>query len=270
MDDFSPRQRNIKREAAFSSLQRMKTDLTLPEILVVFTASSSYSTMPGLYDPVSISLRALFLCELVLHHGISIDPQKAIHAEQSYMPLDEVHDEVYAKIKGSKKQRTAEKWLLLLNGESYALTRDRYHIKNARRRVTKGLVDKGVLRKQKNRTKEFINFITNKTANNSVCSAASKGMKSKICEEITAYLTGATLYEESAVLKLNILVCSLAFCCVIEDVYLTLPPSQSEAAQKRVNEIIMQYKTGLGDTTQKDRWSIYSILRGYLKLGTWV
>lgn len=270
MDEFSPRQRDIRKEVPFSSLRKMKIDLTLSEILTVFTASSVHTAVPSLYDPVSVSLRALVLCELVMRHGLSTDGQRILRAEDRYTPLDEIHDEVYAKIKGAKKQKTAEKWILLLNGESYSLARDKYHIKNTRRRVVKGLVSKGILKKQKNKAKEFINFITSRGANNSLDSPATKGTKSKIAEEISAYLTGPGTYEERDILKLNILVCSFVFCGVIDDVYLTLPPSLSEVAQKKVGEIVTQYKSALGNTNKQDEWGVYCILRAYLKLATWL
>ncbi|KAI5188809.1 golgi phosphoprotein 3 [Nematocida minor] len=269
-DEFSPRRRDVKREAAFSSLKRLRTDLNLAEILIVFTTTSALPAFPGLYDPVSVSLRALFLCELVLRAGVSLDSQKILTSVDSYMPIDEVHDEVYAKIKNSKKLKAVDKWLLLLNGESYSLKKDKYHVKNARKRIGKLLISKNILKKQKSKTREFIDFVTSRASGSSVPAVACKGVKSKISTEIITYLTGTVRYEEKDVLKLDILVCSFVFCNVMEDVYLTLPPSAAEIAQKKVRDIITRYTSSLGDSTQPTEWGIYCIMRSYLKLGTWI
>lgn len=271
MEEFSPRRRDVKREAAFSSLKKLKTDLWLTEILLIFTTSTVHPTIPGMYDPVSMSLRALLLCELALKGSVRISDRNILIPSDTYMPTDEIHDEVYNKIKGSATQRPVDKWLLLLNGETYALKKDKYHIKHTRKRIADMLVDKRILKKSRSRTKELLAYITNKKIESATAEDITlKGIKSKISLEMTTYLTGEALYEETDIVKLEILVCAFVFCNVIEDLYLTLSPSASETAQKKVQDIISKYKTSLGDTSKPIFWSVYSILRAYLKFASWV
>ncbi|KAH9386369.1 golgi phosphoprotein 3 [Nematocida major] len=269
MEEFSPRRRDVKREAAFSSLKRLKTDLKIVEILVIFTTSAGCAAMPGLYDPVSITIRALLLCDLALAGSLRIDDRGTVYPTDTYMPIDELHDEVHSKLRKAAKEKTVDKWILLLNGESYSLMKDKYHIKNARKRVGKMLVSKNILRKAKSKTKAFLEYITNR-GDGSVEGASFKGAKAKVALEVTAYLTGEEVYEEADVLKLDILVCAFAFCSVTEDLFLTLPPSAAEVAQKKTHDIIGRYKGSLGDTSQPAKWAVHSILRAYLKLASWI
>ncbi|KAI5165020.1 golgi phosphoprotein 3 [Nematocida sp. AWRm78] len=270
MDEFSPRRRDVKQENAFSSLKRLKTDLNLSEILVVFTTASGQLSIPGMYDPISMTLRALLLCELVLRGGITIDANGIVSVRDGYMFIDELHDEVYHNIKKAVHPKPIKSWLLLLNGETYSIKKDKYHIRNTRKRVGKSLVEKKILRKGKSKTKAFINLVTNQKSSAPTEDVSFKGVKSKIILDLTTYLTGECTYEECDVLKMDILICALVFCGVIDDIYLTLSMSGTEMAQKKVSEIIIKYKSSLGNTAKSTEWSIYSILRAYLKLASWV
>ncbi|KAI5132452.1 golgi phosphoprotein 3 [Nematocida ausubeli] len=266
MDDFSPRRRDVKQENAFSSLKRMKTDLNLSEILVIFTTTVAQMSIPGLYDPVSITLRALLLSELVLCGGIAIDKDDIIVARDTYMPLDSIHDEVHGNIRKAVHPKSVSTWLKLLNGESYSIKKDKYHVRNTRKRIGKCLVEKKILKRSKSKTREFINLVANRGQVVSNEEVAFKGVKSKIILDLTAYLTGESQYEDRDILKLDIIVCALVFCCFIDDLYLTLSPRASGIAQKKVGEIISKYKSLFVDTERSTEWGIHSIMRAYLKM----
>ncbi|KAI5189796.1 golgi phosphoprotein 3 [Nematocida sp. AWRm77] len=269
MDEFTPRRRDVSSENAFSSLRRFRTPLTLPEIALIFSSTSHSGTLSILNDPLSISIRALALCELAIRDSVFVDAQKNLVAADGYRPLDEVHDEVYARIKGASKLRAVDKWLLLLNGESFSLMQDKYHVKNARKRVVMGLVEKNILKKPKSKKTDILARFIKKTAIGQDAGPL-KGCKSELVQEITRFLLEEGLYAEEDRMKLHACVCALAYCILTDEVLLTLSPSSTDQAQKKISEIIGRFKTGMGDSTNRKEWSVLCILREYLKLGPWI
>lgn len=268
-EDFGPRKRDVVETSPFLSIQRAHSTLTLAEMLVVFSSGAQQTVVPLLSDPLSISIRALILCELVIQGSISIDRHRIPRPSQAHCLLDSVHDEVYAKIQSAQKEWPVEKWLQLLNGESYSLKKDKYHVKNARKRVSNTLVAKRLLKKPAGLRKNLMHLLKNRTLVY-VASVPEKGVRAEIAEEVSRYLLADASYREADNLRMHSLVVALSFCCLLEDVLLTLAPSASAAAKQKAESILQKYKSGVGGDKGNKEWSILCVLREYLKPATWL
>ncbi|KAI5186330.1 golgi phosphoprotein 3 [Nematocida homosporus] len=268
-EEFTLRRREIGGHKAFESSQKLRFKLTLVEILVLLSSTAYQTVLLALQDPVSMSIRALAVCELVLRGDLWVDSQKILQAREAFVSQDEFHDEIYHKIKGSSKGREVKKWLLLLNGESYSLKKDKYHIRAARKRVGAMLIAKNIFAKPPSRKKQIAALFTSHGVMRGE-DVLVKGARAEIIGILVKFLTNEVVYEEGDVLRLSALVCALAYCCLIEDVLLTLSPEAADTAQKKVAEILGKYKAGVGVVANDKEWSVFCVLREYLKLGTWL
>ncbi|KAI5171746.1 golgi phosphoprotein 3 [Nematocida sp. LUAm3] len=268
-EEFTLRRREVIEETAFQKIEKLKSNLTLSEALVLFSSNTQNQIFPIMQDPISMSIRVLIVCELILQNRFIVSSQKLLVAQDVYMPIDPLHDEAYKKIKGAKKSRDIQKWLFLLNGETYSIQKDKYHLKNARARVAELLVVKKIFKKPKSKKKQLLSLLTLKSFNG-VEELSQKGSKADMIHIISSFLLGKKNYHEDDVYRLSILICALSYCCLIEDVLLTLSPSDSEHAQKKTMEIVNKYKSELGTPANSKEWSILCTMRGYLKLGTWM
>lgn len=268
-EDFGPRKRDVVETSPFLSIQRAHSTLTLAEMLVVFSSGAQQTAVPLISDPLSISIRALVLCELVVQGSICIDKHGIPRTSQAYRLLDPLHDEVYTKIQSAKKEWQVGKWLQLLNGESYSLKKDKYHVKNARKRVGSALVAKKLLKKPAGLGKNLMHLLKNRTLVY-VASVPEKGVRAEIAQEVSRYLLADSSYREADNLRMHALVVALSFCCLLEDVLLTLAPSASTAAKRNAESILQKYKSGIGSDKSPKEWSILCVLREYLKPAAWL
>ncbi|OAG31609.1 golgi phosphoprotein 3 [Nematocida displodere] len=271
-EEFAPRKRDVNAPKAPSLLQGLFVTLTLPEILVLFSASGYQSMIPLMRDPVSISVRALGLVELVLRGALFIDENKIVRCTGAYVPTDDLHEEICATIKKSKRAWTADKWLLALNGETINPVYIKYHIKHARKRLGKMLIKKKLFKKPLSKKEELLRlFAPSKSLDGPLTDeVAKKGSRAEIIAEVSRFLLENTAYQEPASLKMSAIVCAFSYCCIIEDVLLTMPLKPSEAAKKKVAEITARFQRELGSPESTTDWSVLCVLRGYLKLASWV
>lgn len=269
MEEFTPRRRDVGPSTAFSALQRFRVSLTLPEIVLIFSSATHQTAFPVINDPVSMSIRALALTELAIRGAVAVSQQGELVAADGYAAVDSVHDEIYQKIKNASKRRPVEKWLRLLNGESFSIGKDKYHVKNARKRTARGLVSKNVLKAPKSQQPDLLKFFIKKTVF-STDTGSLKGCRSEITQELARFLLEGLPYAEDDQLRLSACICSLAFCGLVDDVLLTLPPSAADRAQKKVAGLVARFKTSMGNNANPKEWSVFCILREYLKLGNWV
>lgn len=267
-EEFVSRRRDVPEQSVLFTARKMRLDLSLAEVLIILTSASYQSIVPSLYDPVSMSIRALILCDLVLRENIYVDEQKNVYVSTTYTPSNPVQDEAYRKIKKSEKPRTVRKWLLLLNGESYSLKKEKYHIKNARKKVGDMLVEKGILCLPKSKGKQIMLLLSKGTTITE--SNSTRGSKTEIISMLVEFLTSTNRYHESDTLRMHALLCAVSYCRLTEDILLTLSVSASEAAQKKISEIISKYKSELGTPSRSTEWSFFCVLREYLKLGPWL
>lgn len=239
--------------------------LTLAEALIAIGSFSYQKTFLPLQDPISLSIRVLVLIELISKQSITIRGDKIIKANPSYSIIDSIHDEVYTKIKNSK-ELTVEEWLPSLNGESFSYRNSKLHVKNGRRRIGKILIEKGVFKRPSTTAYRKVSSLMFRSGGGT--DLVDSKVKHSILREVSLYLTVPCAYKEIDNLKMEALIVSLSFCGMIEDILLSLPLERGEVAKKRVREIVVKYRNGIGDVEKKEEWSVFSVLKVYLKGGT--
>ncbi|KAI5181011.1 golgi phosphoprotein 3 [Nematocida sp. AWRm80] len=267
-EESALRRREVNLESAFVSLQRLYVNLSLSEILTVFTSNSQQGMLTALYDPVSISIRAMALCELSLRGAIYLDAHKNVICSDNYPGIDTLHNEVFKAIKSSSRLRTIDKWLKLLNGESFSIGKDKYHIKHARYKVMKQLVEKNIFKNTTGMKAHLLKMFKQRAQSRE--ETTFKKTKEEIKTEIKSYLLGTAHYHPEDILRLNALICSLSYCCILEDLYVSYSPNESTEAQRKATEIISKIKTSMGDRSNTKEWSVLCVLKEYLKLGSWM
>lgn len=261
------RRRDIQAPSALSGASGLKGPFTLAEVLLILAASSYQKMLLPLQDPISMSTRALIMVELALRGAILVREDKVVEASQSYSMVDALHDEVYSKIKNSKRAHSADEWLSLLNGESFSYRNSRFHVKHTRRRIGKILIGKGIFRRPRGRQ---LGTFLSVGATLMECDLANREIKSEIIKGITSYSIEDRTYSVQDELRMHSILCALSFCCMIDDILLTLTLSIAEQAQGKIREVISRYKGGMGNTENKTEWSVFCILKAYLRIGTWV
>jgi Golgi phosphoprotein 3 (GPP34) len=266
-EDSTTRRRDSPEISASQTSLGHKARYTLAEVLLILVSSSYQRKILAINDPVSLSLRALLLIELVLRNSLFVRADRTIGASQSYDLIDPVHDEVYGKISTCKKAYSVDKWLSLLNGEYYSYKKSALHVKNLRKRVGALLVEKKVFRREKSSYLKEIMMLGSRERSD----LTKKDPKSEIIADIKSYVTDPWELSQNEEFRMRSIVAVLSFCCIMDDILLTMTLSQAERARKRVSEIIATYKESMGEKSQNERaWGVFSILKSYLKVATWL
>jgi len=266
-EEFIPRKRDVGPSEVFSSFKRSRPSLSLAELLVVLSSTSYQPSVSIINDPLSISIRAMLMCELAIKDRLFVNSEKEVECLEGHASLDPLHDEMYSKIKNSKK-RPVDKWLMLLNGETFSLKTDKYSIKKVRKRVREMLISKNILEKPKQKRFEAIQNIFSKAQPQRMGKTSTKNAKTEIIKETSDFLLNNAPYVEEDRLYFSAFICALFFCDLMEDVLMTLSPASSDQALRRAQELVERFKTGMLANTSRKEWSVSNVLKEYLKLAT--
>lgn len=235
-----------------------KLKLTLLEEVVLLGLKDEQGYLSWWNDNISYVLRGCILIELSLRNRI--DTQK----DMKRRPIGERVIEVIDKSNTGEvlldealkliatDQQTISGWIDLLSGETWNFMKMGYQLKQVRERIQKGLVDKGVLRTEKQ------NFLLFDMATHPVSNMNVK-------DELIKRVVDALLKRGPAPDRRTIsLICSAYAANVLENALQNLPHNQREAAFNRADEILADYSK----YTEKNAKQTTEIMSGVLQVFT--
>lgn len=198
---------------------REKNNLYMYERLVILVGTRS--TPAFVPDPLSICLRATILGELIVQNAITQGPNNTVFVRSS-----EVEDYMSGKALEYIKQAncTVQKWLDILNGESFS-AKHRYQIKKVRAKIYKRLSEKKILVFNHRIYGMAATIIDNDTRNRVVC-------------DLIDYLS--TKREKS--MRMDIIVCCLHFCKGLAPVLASLTKTKQDVCMENAENIVSLYK----------------------------
>lgn len=196
-----------------------RTGFCLYEELVILVGSRS--TNPLLPDPLSICLRAAILGDLIVDNLIVCNADNALVAQAST-----TDDCLVKKALGyvKKAECTVQKWLDVLNGESFN-TKQRYQIKKMRFKVYKKLEEKKVLRLSSGFYKMDVRITDLRTRN-------------ELVNEVVEYLSRRGEKD----MRIEILVCCLHLCKGLAPLLVSLTLQKQSTCKSRADDMIIMYK----------------------------
>lgn len=226
--------------------------LTLLEEVVLIGLKDKEGYLSFWNDNISYALRGTILMELALRGRVRMvmDPNRRRFelADRLIEVLDPTPtgetllDEALGHIRSEPENLSVASWIDYLSGETWNLLKVSYHLKQVRERLSKGLVDKGVLRT------EMKSFLLFDMATHPLEDVAAKR---QVVRRILAMLTDRSLVLEHnkyfaedvewAHVRAVALVAACSAANVLENVLAELNFEQRDKAFVRAEELLEQY-----------------------------
>lgn len=227
--------------------------LTLLEEVVLIGLKDKEGYLSFWNDNISYALRGCIMIELALRGKIRMVmdpnrrrfdlPDRLIEVSDPTPTGETLLDEALKHIKSDPENLSVASWIDYLSGETWNLMKSSYHLKQVRERLSKGLVDKGVL---KTEMKSFILF---DMATHPIADPKPKRM---LVRRILEMLTARNFVMEHdekyfpkdvdwACLRSVVVVAACHAANVLENVLVELNFEQRDKAFMRSEELLAQY-----------------------------
>lgn len=234
-------------------VEREQPFLTLLEEVVLIGLKDKEGYLSFWNDNISYALRGVILIELALRGKIRMVmdpnrrrfelPDRLIEVIDPSSTGETLLDEALKHIKSDPENLSVASWIDYLSGETWNLMKVNYHLKQVRERLSKGLVDKGVLRT------EMKSFLLFDMATHPIDDPKPKKMVIKrILEMLTArnvVIENDEKYFKSNVdwmyIRSVVLVAACSAANVLENVLVELNFEQRDKAFVRSEELLSQY-----------------------------
>ncbi|PRT55810.1 Vacuolar protein sorting-associated protein 74 [Wickerhamiella sorbophila] len=139
--------------------EQAQSRLTLMEEVLLLGIKDEEGYLSFWNDSISYVLRGCIMIELALRGKIAMvnDPvrrrvpleDRLVELVDSRMTGDVLLDETLRLMKQTEEHLSVATWINYLSGETWNITKISYQLKQVRERLSKGLVDKGILRTEK-------------------------------------------------------------------------------------------------------------------------
>lgn len=235
-----------------------KVRLTLLEEVVLLGLKDEQGYLSWWNDNISYVLRGCILIELSFRNRIDSQKdmkrrpigERLIEVIDKSPTGDVILDEALKLI--TTDQQTISGWIDLLSGETWNFMKMGYQLKQVRERIQKGLVDKGVLRTEKQ------NFLLFDMATHPV---SNMNIKDDLIKRVIDVLLKRGPAPDKRMISL---ICSAYAANVLENALQSLPHNQREAAFNRADELIAEYSK----YTEKNAKQNTEIMSGVLQVFT--
>jgi len=213
------------------------TYLTLLDEIVLLGLKDQQGYLSFMNDTISYVLRGCILMELALRRRIRVCrdaqsrrrafPDRYIEVTDASRTGEVILDEALKLIKAER--HSIATWIDLMSGETWNPLKVGYQLKQVRERVAKGLVDKGVLRTEK-QTFLLFDMATHPVSNK------------RVKEELMRRTANTCLGRgQMPSLRSICVVCAASSASVLEPVFGSLSYAEREAAFGRADEFLRQY-----------------------------
>lgn len=208
-----------RKRSFVGSHAREKSKLYMYEELVVLVGTRC--TPAFVPDPLSICLRATILGELIVQNAITQGPNNTVIVRPCV-----VEDYMSAKALEYIKQTscTIQKWLDILNGESFS-AKHRYQIKKVRAKIYKRLCEKKVI-------------VFNHRIYNMAVTIIDNDTRNRVVGGVIEYLS----MKREKSMRMDIIVCCLHFCKGLTPVIASLTKTKQDACVESAENIVAMYK----------------------------
>ncbi|CAH0559383.1 unnamed protein product [Brassicogethes aeneus] len=227
------KRRNQSIEEDFDDLD--SNCLTLTEEILLLGLKEREGFVSFWNDSISLALRGCMLVDLELMGKIVMEPvsfkKKTFKARKVIVKDDGVIgnvilDEALKHIKNADPPENVEKWITYLNGDTWNPIKLKYFIRNVRERLSKLLVEKGVLTMLK---KNYLFF------DMMLYPLLDEKVKASIVKKIQVSLTSGWSSDISGFKKSDLALCVLASAGdVFENALHSLSESDYDTAQARI------------------------------------
>ncbi|OWB54901.1 hypothetical protein B5S28_g762 [[Candida] boidinii] len=227
--------------------------LTLMEEIILIGLKDKEGYLSFWNDNISYALRGTIILELALRGKIQMvnDParrrfelsERLIECVDSSLTGETLLDEALKLIKNDPSNLSISNWIDLLSGETWNIMKINYQLKQVRERLSKGLVDKGVLKTER---KNFLLFdmathpINDPTAKRSVALRILNILTNRnfIIEYDEKYFPQSISHKY---LRSIALVCGCSAANVLENVLMDLDFEVRDKAFVRADELLTQF-----------------------------
>lgn len=227
--------------------------LTLLEEVVLIGLKDKEGYLSFWNDNISYALRGVIMIELALRGRIRMVmdpnrrrfelPDRLVEVIDPSLTGETLLDEALKHIKSDPENLSVASWIDYLSGETWNLMKVNYHLKQVRERLSKGLVDKGVLRT------EMKSFLLFDMATHPIDDPKPKKM---VVKRILGMLTARNVIvdNDDKYFKSNVdwmylrsvaLVAACSAANVLENVLVELNFEQRDKAFERSEELLSQY-----------------------------
>jgi Golgi phosphoprotein 3 len=237
-----------------------KMKLTLLEEAVLLGLKDEQGYLSWWNDNISYVLRGCILMELSFRGRIELakDMKRRPILERYVDVIDKSQtgdvllDEALKLIQSDRQ--TVVSWIDLLSGETWNFMKMGYQLKQVRERIQKGLVDKGVLRTEKQ------NFLLFDMATHPVSNMTIK-------EELIKRVVDTLLRRGPAPDRRTIgMVCAAYAANVLENALVNLSHSQRESAFTRADDLLNEYSKYTEKNAKQNTEVMAAVLYVYTKM----
>eukprot|EP00124_Ichthyophonus_hoferi_P001862 Ihof_evm2s110 gene=Ihof_evmTU2s110 len=214
-------------------------NLTLMEEVLLLGIKDQEGYTSFWNDCLSAGLRGCILVELSLRKRVKLEStgtrkrylcDRKLELISSAPTGDVLLDETIKLIKETAPNETVDSWIELLSGETWNPLRLNYQLRNVRERLSKSLVEKGVL------TTEKQNFFLFDVTTHPVVESTAKD---RVIQRVQDVLLSKWQTDLSRMDKRDLArVCLAQSADVLENAFRSLSDDQYELAVKRVRDIL--------------------------------
>ncbi|KAF1742659.1 hypothetical protein MXB_3149 [Myxobolus squamalis] len=253
--------RNIEDDEEYQDKYMSKRPkLTLMEELLMLSFRDEGGDTFLINDTVSFGIRACIFVELAMRKKIELEPigarkrsseQRNLVVINNSITGDPILDEALRIISESSESDSVSGWLNLLSGETWNLFQLKYHMRNVRSRICKGLVEKGICSTS---SQNF--FVVNITCHPLVDTLPKRNLITYINDLLTKRWISveALNHRDFALISLT------RSCDIIEKALVALNDSDYETAWSRLKKItdmdpekeILKLSQTIDDTNKHD------------------
>jgi len=234
--------------------------LTLLEEIVLLGLKDKQGYLSWWNDNISYVLRGCILIELSLRGRIDFfkDSRRRPISERiievvDKTPTGDVLLDEALKMLASDQQNIVN-WIDLLSGETWNFMKMGFQLKQVRERIQKGLVDKGVLRTEKQ------NFLLFDMATHPIANMAVK-------DDLMRRTMDCLLRRGPTPDRRTIaMVCAAYAANVVENALVSLTPSQRDSAFTRVDELLAEYSKYTDRNAKTNTEIMAGVLQVYSKM----
>lgn len=225
--------------------------LTLMEEVLLLGLKDKQGYLSFWNEKIPYTLRGCIVMELALRGRISMQkdssrrrfplPDRIIEVVDDSLTGEVLLDEALKMMKSSEKM-SVNSWIDLMSGETWNLMKIGYQLKQVRVRLMKGLVDKGILRTEKQ------NFLLFDRATHPVADAGAKEDLHRrvrsICSSRTVILPSSPWMPDDAefrYLRTVVMVCAAYAANVLENALVMMSHEARERAFAQADELLSEY-----------------------------
>ncbi|CCH58076.1 hypothetical protein TBLA_0A02780 [Henningerozyma blattae CBS 6284] len=235
-------------EESISNNEIILPPLNLMEEIVLLGLKDKQGYLSFWNDNISYVLRGCILIELALRKKIKVidDPVRNMYDVSAriievVMPITKTGNHLLDEalnMMAKERPESIMNWIDLLSGETWNVFKNNLQLKNVRERVSKGLVDKGIL---KNNTSNFLFF--DMSTHPLVDIGSKESVKQRIFSILVpkhSYLLYNNYFPENVTFKIIRSLCLI--CCaygadVLDDTLLTMNYDDSDNAFKKAEKL---------------------------------